>query len=84
MSVADSHLIIQRAYNHKGKQLLFGEVLLCARHFAYIISFNYRRKKSYELGIVMTLIKTLNCQYCKYFAEDQAAGNLRTRQMPPA
>ena len=47
--------------------------------------FHLITKKSYELGIIMILpqIKALNLQYCKYFAEDQEAGDLRTRQMLP-
>lgn len=42
-------------------------------------------KKSYEVGIIMILlqIKALTIQDYKYFAADQAADDLRTRQMLP-
>lgn len=49
------------------------------------ILFHLITKKSYEVGIIMILlqIKALNLQDYKYFAANQAAGDLRTKQMPP-
>lgn len=62
---------------------MLGEVLLCAWHFAYIILLI--TKISYEHGIIMILlhIKTDECLML-YFAEDHAACDLRTKQIPVA